>query len=264
MTAAKHFDAVVVGSGFGGSVMAHRLQEAGLQVCLLERGKAYPPGSFPHSPHGLLTNVWAPDEGMYGLFDYWSFKTFDVLVASGLGGGSLIYANVLLRKDKRWFVQEDLADGGYEYWPVTRAELDPHYDRVEHMLRPQQYPVAFAPYRDTPKTKAFWAAAETVGLQPFLPNLAITFANDGEASGPRRAASGGAPEPARPDPPDLPALRRMRHRMQLRQQEHARLHLSLRGQAAGRRSAHRLRGHGNRTTSSRGIHHPLPGVPHRH
>jgi len=39
----ESFDAVIVGSGFGGSVMAYRLREAGLSVCLLERGKAYPP-----------------------------------------------------------------------------------------------------------------------------------------------------------------------------------------------------------------------------
>jgi NAD(P)-binding Rossmann-like domain len=45
----EHFDAIVVGSGFGGSVVAYRLAEAGLSVCLLERGKAYPPGSFPRS-----------------------------------------------------------------------------------------------------------------------------------------------------------------------------------------------------------------------
>jgi cholesterol oxidase len=34
------FDAVVVGSGFGGSVSAYRLAKEGLSVCLLERGKA--------------------------------------------------------------------------------------------------------------------------------------------------------------------------------------------------------------------------------
>jgi cholesterol oxidase len=200
-----HVDAIVVGSGFGGSVMAYRLQEAGLEVCLLERGKAYPPGSFPHSPHGLLTNVWAPDEGKYGLYDYWMFKTFDVLVASGLGGGSLIYANVLMRKDERWFVQDDLGGGGHEYWPVTRLALDPHYDRVEQMLRPQQYPVAFAPYRDTPKTNAFWAAAKQLGLQPFLPNLAITFANDGEAPVPG--------EPIREELPNLHGRTRLTCRL---------------------------------------------------
>ena len=60
---ATHFDAIVVGSGFGGSVMAYRLAEAGRRVCLLERGRAYPPGSFPRSPHRLRDNVWAPAEG---------------------------------------------------------------------------------------------------------------------------------------------------------------------------------------------------------
>ena len=49
-TSDSHFDAVIVGSGFGGSVMAYRLAEAGLDVCVLERGKAYPPGEFPRPP----------------------------------------------------------------------------------------------------------------------------------------------------------------------------------------------------------------------
>jgi cholesterol oxidase len=42
---------VVIGSGFGGSVMTYRLAEGALSVCLLERGKAYPPNSFPRSPY---------------------------------------------------------------------------------------------------------------------------------------------------------------------------------------------------------------------
>ena len=40
------------------------------------------------------------------MYDVWSFKGIDALVSSGLGGGSLIYANVLLRKDEKWFVHE--------------------------------------------------------------------------------------------------------------------------------------------------------------
>ena len=47
----EYFDAVIIGSGFGGSVMADRLAEPGFSVCALERGKAYPPGSFPRSPY---------------------------------------------------------------------------------------------------------------------------------------------------------------------------------------------------------------------
>src|ERR671932_1155743 len=128
-----HFDAIIVGSGFGGSVMAYRLAEAGLRVCLLERGKAYPPGSFPRSPYRMKQNFWDPSEGLYGMFNVWSFDELGALVCSGLGGGSLIYANVMIRKDERWFVRED-----HEYWPVTRADLDPHYDRAEKMLGAQQ------------------------------------------------------------------------------------------------------------------------------
>jgi cholesterol oxidase len=175
-TEEAHFDAVVVGSGFGGSVTACRLAEAGRRVLVLERGKAYPPGSFPRSPLGLKNNLWDPSEGLHGMFDLWSFEGLEALVSSGLGGGSLIYANVMIRKDERWFVREDLDQGGYEYWPVTRAELDPHYDRAEAMLDAQRYPFDQPPFDDTPKTRAFKAAAEEAGLDWFLPKLAVTFA----------------------------------------------------------------------------------------
>jgi cholesterol oxidase len=179
-SAAEHFDAVVVGSGFGGAVAAYRLAQAGRTVCVLERGKPYPPGSFPRSPHEMRTNFWDPTHGLHGLFDFWSFHGLDALVCSGLGGGSLIYANVLLRKDERWFVQEDLDAGGFEYWPVTRDDLDPHYDRVEAMLHPQRFPADQPPYDAVPKTRAFRDAADRLGYESFLPNLAVTFANDGD------------------------------------------------------------------------------------
>ena len=39
------------------------------------------------------------------MFNLWSFKGIGALVSSGLGGGSLIYANVLLRKPEKWFVE---------------------------------------------------------------------------------------------------------------------------------------------------------------
>lgn len=176
----EHFDAVVIGSGFGGSVMAYRMAEAGLNVCLLERGKPFPPGSFPRTPHEMQSNFWDPSDGMHGMFNVWSFCHLDSLVSSGLGGGSLIYANVLLRKDERWFVREDRASGGYEHWPITRADLDPHYDRVERMMNVQRYPLEHEPYSATAKTLAMRSAAERLGLEWMLPPLAVTFANEGE------------------------------------------------------------------------------------
>ena len=175
----EHYDAIVVGSGFGGSVTAYRLAEAGQRVCVLERGRAYPPGSFTRSPHRARESFWDPPRGLHGMYHYWSFRGIDAVVAAGLGGGSLIYANVLLRKDERWFIDEDVNDGGYESWPVTRAELDPHYDRVEAMVGVQRYPVEHEPYAGTPKTIAFRHGAEKAGLDWFLPPLAVTFANEG-------------------------------------------------------------------------------------
>src|SRR3954454_2978794 len=199
-----HFDAVIVGSGFGGAVTAYRLAEAGMSVCVLERGKRYPPGSFARTPRQMASNFWDPTEGMFGLFDFWSFQGLNVLVSSGLGGGSLIYANVLLRKDEKWFVEDD-ADGGMHPWPVTRAELEPHYDRAEAMLAPQKYPFEYPPYDETNKTRAFRDAAEKLGLDWFAPDIAITFANEGDDPVPG--------EPIREEHPNLHGRTRLTCRL---------------------------------------------------
>jgi cholesterol oxidase len=175
MRAGEHFDAVVVGSGFGGSVTAYRLAEAGKRVLVLERGKPYPPGSFPRSPRGMSKNFWDPSEGLHGMFDVWSFDGLESIVSSGLGGGSLIYANVLIRKDPKWFVREE-SGPGYEYWPVTYENLETHYERAEAMLGATKFPFDRPPYDATPKTNAFKSAAEELGRDWLLPNLAVTFA----------------------------------------------------------------------------------------
>ncbi len=184
------FDVVIVGSGFGGAVTSFRLAEAGRDVLVLERGAAYPPDSFPRTPHGFAGNFWDPARHNFGLFEVQSFPHIDTITSAGLGGGSLIYANVLLRKDEHWFETE--VDGEPRPWPVTRAELDPHYDAVEKTLGAQVFPIDVAPYTSVRKAAGFRDAAAALGYEAttwdrvdpkakqwFLPPLAVTFSNEG-------------------------------------------------------------------------------------
>lgn len=178
----RDFDAVVIGSGFGGSVSAYRLANAGERVCVLERGKAYPPGSFPRTPHEISNSFWDPSEGRYGLYNVWSFPGLGALVSSGLGGGSLIYANVMLRKDPETFERDE-----HESWPIRYQDLESHYEDVEEVLNAQRYPIDQPPFDRARKAVGMRAAAERLdqrlgveGTSWQLPKLAITFQNDGQ------------------------------------------------------------------------------------
>ncbi|GAA2632222.1 SAV_2336 N-terminal domain-related protein [Actinomadura fulvescens] len=172
----EHVEAVVVGSGYGGAVAAYRLAEAGRSVVLLERGRPFPPGTFPRSPAEMGRAFWDPIAGLHGMFDVWRFAGCDSIVAAGLGGGSLVDGSVLLRKDERWFVEDEPNGRGYKPWPVTRADLDPHYDVVERMMGATPYPLDRPPYDDTPKAHAMFDAAAELDLTVTRPPLAVSFA----------------------------------------------------------------------------------------
>jgi cholesterol oxidase len=133
------------------------------------------------------------------MFDVWAFRGIEALVSSGLGGGSLIYANVLLRKDRAWFV-DDTPGQPEQPWPVTYDDLEPHYEAAEAMLGAQRYPFDVAPYSATAKTEAMRQAASRLGFEWQLPPLAVTFANPGAAPIPS--------EPIVEDRPNLHGLPR--------------------------------------------------------
>jgi cholesterol oxidase len=180
------FDAVVVGSGFGGAVAAWKLKlecpEA--RVLVLERGMPYPPGSFPRAPREMRTNFWDPDAWLYGLFEVWSFAHSRAIVASGLGGGSLIYANVMLKKPQDTFKVPD-GRGGVKDWPIDYADLRDRYKEVKRVQKPERLPSEYLQptrlsSRAVPKTQQFLDAAAAAGLeQPKRAKLAITFASEG-------------------------------------------------------------------------------------
>jgi cholesterol oxidase len=164
-----HYAALVIGTGFGGSVAACRLAQAGIDVAVIERGRRWPPGSFPRDLSRLDDGwLWLCDHGLY---DATPLNDILAVRAAGYGGGSLVYANVAMRSPQEVFD---------ERWPApySRAHLDPYYDLAAHMLDVSPVPGD----RDLPpKTRFMGEAAERLGHTDgfFHPNLAITFTDEG-------------------------------------------------------------------------------------
>jgi cholesterol oxidase len=159
------YDAVVVGSGFGGGIAACRLAEAGRRVAVLERGRRFAPEDFPATPEQAPAALWHPTLNPHGLFDLRLMKDLSVVTAAGVGGGSLVYANVQLRAP---------ADVFAKGWPqaIDRDALDPYYDRTEEALLPTQTP------GDLPKMRAFAAAGRHLDKQAQRLPLAVNFEAD--------------------------------------------------------------------------------------
>jgi cholesterol oxidase len=126
---AYDYDWLVIGSGFGGSVSALRLREKGYSVGVLECGRRFSDDDFPRSTWDLRRYFWAPRLGMRGIFRMSTFKDVAIVSGSGVGGGSLGYANTLYRARRRFY--EDPQWAGLEDWETALA---PHYDEAERML----------------------------------------------------------------------------------------------------------------------------------
>lgn len=122
-------DWLVVGSGFGGSVSALRLSEKGYRVGLLECGRRFADRDFPKSNWNLRRYFWMPRLGMKGFFRISTFKDVTVLSGSGVGGGSLGYANTLYVPPTPFF--EDPQWGALNDWETALA---PHYAEAQRML----------------------------------------------------------------------------------------------------------------------------------
>ena len=164
-----HYEALVVGSGFGGAVAACRLAQAGVDVAIAERGRRWPAGSFPRDLSRLDDGwLWLCNHGLY---DATPLNDILAVRAAGYGGGSLVYANVAARSPQEVFDDR---------WPApySRAYLDEYYDLAAHMLNVAPVPAnADLP----PKTRFMAEAADRLGHRDgfFHPNLAVTFDDHG-------------------------------------------------------------------------------------
>ncbi len=153
MPETMHYDVVVVGSGFGGSVTALRLTEKGYRVGVLEAGRRFHDDDFAKTSWRVRRFLFAPRLGLYGIQRIHLLPDAVVLCGAGVGGGSLVYANTLYVPPKEFF--EDPQWAGITDW---QAELAPHYDQASRMLGVNQVP------RRTPLDDVFAEVAEDMGV----------------------------------------------------------------------------------------------------
>lgn len=163
------FDAIVIGSGFGGSVTACRLSEAGMKVLVLERGRRWDSTTYPRAPG----DPWVWDQQnpakKNGWLDFRVQRGVCVAQGCGVGGGSLIYANVLVDAPT-WLFDKD--------WPaeITFNALQPYYQRVQEMLHPRPVPLNQLPER----LRILRDAAERSGYSSRFRALPIAVSFDPE------------------------------------------------------------------------------------
>lgn len=176
----RTFDAIVIGSGFGGAVAACRLAEGGRSVLVLERGRRWGRGDFPRpgekdapwwftsEARGSLHGEPAAAGTNVGLFERRRFPQMQVIVAAGVGGGSLVYTNVLKVPPAEVF----------RAWPepISLDYLRPSYERVREMLEPAPIP------HDLQRIRAFEAAHTRSGLPGRVerPALAVRWGEGDE------------------------------------------------------------------------------------
>lgn len=123
------YDYIVIGSGFGGSVSAHRLTEKGYRVLVLEKGKEYQDHEFAKTSWDLKKFLWAPVVKCFGILKLTPFRKVFVLSGVGVGGGSLVYGNTLMTPPDEFF--QNSVWKHYKNWKETLA---PFYDKAKHML----------------------------------------------------------------------------------------------------------------------------------
>jgi cholesterol oxidase len=160
----RDYDVVVVGSGFGGAVAALRLTEKGYRVAVLEAGRRWEAEDFPRTNWNLRKFLWAPRLGCRGIQRLTLLRDVLVLSGAGVGGGSLVYANVLYEPPR-------------EVWDDARwaDELAPHFETARRMLGATPTPFESPAERVMRRVAERMAAADTFEPTP----VGVWFGEDG-------------------------------------------------------------------------------------
>ncbi|CAN8095234.1 unnamed protein product [Discula destructiva] len=166
------YDCVVIGSGYGGAVAASRMARAGETACVLEMGKEKWPGEYPSDSKSALQELhWSGTVAPSNFFDSLDVNGGDptgmyhlifgkgqhAVVGNGLGGTSLINANVFLEAN-----HDTLRMNAWPQEIRKKPEcLDKYYKMARDVLDPQQYP---ADWPRLPKLDLLQRQAEAIGM----------------------------------------------------------------------------------------------------
>jgi cholesterol oxidase len=123
------FDYIVIGSGFGGSVTAHRLTEKGYRVAVMEMGRRWRPEDFPKTNWNIWRWFWRPRLALRGFFNMHFFRHVVILNGCAVGGGSITYANTLVAPpDNAW------QSGSWAGLADWNEEMPAHFQSALRML----------------------------------------------------------------------------------------------------------------------------------
>lgn len=125
----EDFDVVIIGSGFGGSVAALRLTEKGYKVLVIEAGRRFADNEFAKTSFRLNKFLYFPRLGLKGIQRIDLLRNVMIMSGSGVGGGSLVYANTLYRPPTSFF-----RSGSWARMCDWEKVLAPYYSQAEKML----------------------------------------------------------------------------------------------------------------------------------
>jgi len=132
------YDYVIIGSGFGGSVSAFRLSKKGYKVLVVEKGKWFEAKDFPKTNWNFRKWLWLPSLRFFGIMKLTIFRHIAVLSGTGVGGGSLVYANTLPIPKSTFF-----KTGSWSKLHDWENELAPYYQEALRMLGANKTPKLF-------------------------------------------------------------------------------------------------------------------------
>jgi cholesterol oxidase len=132
------YDYIIIGSGFGGSVSALRLSQKGYKVLVIEKGKWYKAKDFPKTNWNFKKWLWIPHLRFFGIMKLSIFRHIAIISGTGVGGGSLVYANTLPTPKTAFF-----NSGSWAELNDWENELKPHYDEALRMLGAVKNPKLF-------------------------------------------------------------------------------------------------------------------------